>query len=951
METDDLRLVFYDAHHTYLAPQLMRSFENAFQFHKKLFGYQPRDKVTVLLEDFGDYGHGGADVIPADRISFGIAPFSYIYETMPANERTAWIMNHELAHVFEMDGSAGSDKFFRSAFGGKVTPNGDDPLSMFYGFLTTPRRYSPRWYHEGTAVFLETWMSGGLGRTLGGYDEMAFRAMVRDQSRIFDVVGLEAEGTAIDFQVGVNSYLYGTRFLTYLAEQHGPQKVIDWVSRKPGTRAYFSKQFERVYGKSLGSEWSRWIEREREWQNEDLAAIRQYPVTPLHRILPQALGSVSRPYFDRESGKIYAAVRYPGKMAHIAAIDPESGALTHLQDIEGAALFYVSSLAFDPKGRKLYYTTDNNDWRDLNEFDLQTHKSRRLIVNFRAGDLVFDKTTGSIWAVRHVNGISVLIETKPPYREAITRIAFPYGTDLYGIDISPDGKWMSAAIADSSGRQKLSKISMEDAVAGTNAFTTIHDFDFNSAAGFVFSDDGKYLYGTSYYTGASNIFRFDAATSAMDVLSNAETGLFWPTPLPDGKLLAFEYTAQGFEAATLDIKPIEDVAAVKYLGQQIVEKYPMVKDWKLPPPPEIDAATAVKSAGPYIAYRELKFGSVYPVVQGYKDSVSYGARADFNDGLGLATLHLTAGYSPGPGLGSDERAHASVEFHSWNWTLSGYYNNADFYDLFGPTKVSRKGYGAKVAYKKNLKFKPPRLMDLDWSVAGYGGIDQLPDYQNVPSTVSRFLESKVSLTYSRLERSLGAVDDEKGVMWKVVAQGNAAHSDFIPRVYGQYDFGFLTPLRNSPVWIRSSAGKSFGDLTDPFANFYFGGFGNNYVDHLSIDRYREYYAFPGVQIDQIGATDFAKTLVEWNLPPAHFSRFGTTYLYCNWARLTLFSGVVGGNLGSDANRLVYGTVGAQADFRVVISSYLNTTFSAGFAEARDKSGRSSPEVMVSLKLL
>ena len=33
---------------------------------------------------------------------------------------------------------------------------------------------------EGSAVFFETWMAGGLGRAQGGYDEMVFRAKVHD---------------------------------------------------------------------------------------------------------------------------------------------------------------------------------------------------------------------------------------------------------------------------------------------------------------------------------------------------------------------------------------------------------------------------------------------------------------------------------------------------------------------------------------------------------------------------------------------------------------------------------------------------------------------------------------------------------------------------------------------------------------------------------------------------
>ena len=107
---------------------------------------------------------------------------------------------------------------------------------------------------------------------------------------------------------------------------------------------------------------------------------------------------------------------------------------------------------------------------------------------------------------------------------------------------------------------------------------TIHEFEFSSAASFTFSPDGTKLYGTSYFTGASNIFRFDVATHAMEVLTNTETGLFWPRLLPDGRLLAFEYTAKGFYPVLVqDPKPLEDVSAVRYFGQQVVEKYPQVR--------------------------------------------------------------------------------------------------------------------------------------------------------------------------------------------------------------------------------------------------------------------------------------------------------------------------------------------------------------------------------------
>ena len=169
------------------------------------------------------------------------------------------IVNHELVHVVTLDQAAGADRIFRRLFSGKVMPVAEQPESILYFFLTTPRVAAPRWFHEGIAVFVDTWMAGGLGRAQSGYDEMVFRSMVRDGTRFYDPLGLAAEGTKIDFQVEVNSYLYGTRFMTWLAYQYSPEKVIEWVTRHPGSRAYYSSQFKLVFGTSLESAWADWI--------------------------------------------------------------------------------------------------------------------------------------------------------------------------------------------------------------------------------------------------------------------------------------------------------------------------------------------------------------------------------------------------------------------------------------------------------------------------------------------------------------------------------------------------------------------------------------------------------------------------------------------------------------------------------------------------------------------
>ena len=714
-----------------------------------------------------------------------------------------------------------------------------------------------------------------------------------------------------------------------------------------------------MYGKSLKDVWDEWITprlcsraAENEWQNANLARIRQYPVTQPRRLPFQSLGSVSRLYYDPSTKTIYAAVQYLGHMAHLAALHMDAGKMEHLTDVQGAILYSVTSLAFDPAHRRIFYASDNKNWRDLNVYELNTHRARRLMKDTRTGDLVYDSSDQSLWGMRHNNGLSSLVRIVPPYTKVEAIHTFPYGTDFFDIDLSPDDKDLTGALSNLSGEQKLVRFHVQDLLKGESLPEILHDFAYNSPENFVHSADGRYLYGSSYQTGVSNVFRYDFQTKQIEVLSNAETGLFCPLPLPDGTLVALEYTAKGFVPAVVPTVPLNDVSAIDYLGQHLFDKTPVLKTWKLPPPSTIETQKVITSAGSYSPLRSTRPISVYPIVQGYKDTVAAGLRMDLSDGLRLSSGDVTASYSPSTAQPLEERFHFGLNAHLWNWNLSSYYNKADFYDLFGPTKVSRKGFELKLEQQKNLLFDTPRTLDLNWSLAGYAGFDTLPAYQNVAAPVSRFATGSVSLKYSRLEESLGAVEAEEGTEWKLASELTYADGKGFPAIYGTYDRGFLLPIsHNSSLWLRSSLGKAFGNPSDRFANFFFGGFGNNWVDHRETSRYREFYSFPGVKLNQISATSYGKLLTEWNLPPVRFRRVGTTALYVNWARLTLFSSGLVTNLANASTRQGFGDFGAQLDFRTVLFTYMNSTFSMGYALAADDRGHVTGEYMISLKIL
>ena len=372
IDSPDLELLYFDPAQTYLTPYIGRAFTNALRFHEKKFNWKPWDRTTVLLKDFGDYGNAAARSSPNNAVLLDVAPLSQTMETFSPGERFFTLNNHELTHVATMDVWNSQDARWRRFLHGKPMPIEEHPELILWNYLAVPRTNVPRWYLEGSAVFFETWMAGGLGRAQGGFDEMVWRAKVRDHDRFFSPLGLESEGIAVDYQVGVNDYLYGTRFFSYLALTYGPEKAVDWLRRPEGSKAFYSDRFKQVFGRPLDSVWDDWIRFEQGFQKANLAKLGQYPLTKTQPISAHGLGSISRGYVDAKTNSLIAAFRYPGVIGFVGRLDLSTGKLTKLQEIKGMMLYRVTSLAFDPEARTAYYTEDNAAFRDIVAVNVDT---------------------------------------------------------------------------------------------------------------------------------------------------------------------------------------------------------------------------------------------------------------------------------------------------------------------------------------------------------------------------------------------------------------------------------------------------------------------------------------------------------------------------------------------------------------------------------------------------
>jgi hypothetical protein len=232
-----------------------------------------------------------------------------------------------------------------------------------------------------------------------------------------------------------------------------------------------------------------------------------------------------------------------------------------------------------------------------------------------------------------------------------------------------------------------------------------------------------------------------------------------------------------------------------------------------------------------------------------------------------------------------------------------------------------------------------------------GNIDRLPQYQNVEIDVDRLFAFDATLKGSHIRSSLGRVDDEKGIAWSVTLDGNRAAGQWFARTHATFDVGAPLPLAHSSVWLRSAAGVSPGSRDEPFANFFFGGFGNNWVDRGEAKRYRAYQAFPGADLNEIGGRNFLKSTLEWNLPPLRFRRLGTPGFYVTWMRPAVFVSGLLTNMDHGRLRRTASNAGGQLDFQLTTLSSLDMMLSVGTAVAFEDGFAPRRELMVSFKVL
>ena len=465
---------------------------------------------------------------------------------------------------------------------------------------------------------------------------------------------------------------------------------------------------------------------------------------------------------------------------------------------------------------------------------------------------------------------------------------------------------------------------------------------------FTFTPDGTALLGNSYYTGVSNVFRFDIESGKYEVLTNAATGFFRPQLRPDGTLLVYDYTGDGFNPAIIQPQVREDLANVRFLGSEVVKARPELKGWGVGSPAKVPLDELITQRGTYVPFNRMRFDAHYPIVSGYARQPAFGYYIHLADPLQFRQFSANIAVSPYKVKGA-QRLHLDLEYQTPNWKLRYWHNLADVYDLAGPVLRSRKGDAFIVSYTRPLIYDPPRQLDIFGSASAFFGLEQLPGAQNI-SSPKNLRSAEIGVRYTNTTKALGGVDHEKGIAGRLVAAADQAQGHVFPRIYGGIDIGTALPWGNSSAWLYAHAGAVGGQRANPLAAFYFGAFRNNYVDDRPEKRYREMESFPGFQIDEIAVRRFARLTGEINLPPVRFAEVGTAAFYLSHIRPAVFAGVMQAETPAGAGRN-YANVGAQFDLSFTVAMRLPMVLSFGAAAGFEDGRYRKTEWLASLKIM
>lgn len=835
------------------------------------FKWHPHGRTQIVVTDHYDEANGLATVLPYKYLNIRV--------TSPDPEQSLhlydnWLRTlvmHEYTHIVHLD-----------QYGGVVTP-----LRYMFGSTISPNGSTPGWVKEGIATVQETQHTDG-GRGRSAYSDMIIRTAVL-QKKFPKIDQVSGPGWAWPGQEG--QYVYGVKFLQYLRDTYGEDKLMEFSSRMSKTIMPYSVniQAHHTWKKSFYKMWKEWQAGLKPYYEEQAKSIQANGLTELVPVTKLGKDVVVQATAYSPDGRYLAyAMSSPHENPTLKVIDLETGRHHTL-----VRKFTATQLTFSPDSKTLYFSAASSHkryylYRDLMSVDMETHTFKKLTGGHRVQDPDVSPDGNSIIMAQNGDGTKQLVVYDVAKKTLTTlAIAAPTHTHYAHPRWSPDGKQIAVSVWRDGGRdiyvydakgKLVRQITDDDAI----------DPDVTWAA------DSQSIYFASDRSGVSNIYMADVKTGATRQISNVLTGVFAPTPAPDRKSMVVKYyTGTGYELMSMAIpsgkdlppvvkveRPAEEVAAVTD-GPEALPEVPPVSTPKKKYHPIGGALLLPHYVSPF--FTTLDDGMLFGALIGSSDPLN---RHLWQAGANYRTDTQHVGYS------------ASYTYARWRPQFS--LSFTDYSTTMGP--LTFVGTGTKNIYEARRRAAftvsypfTKQSAALMYAFEHRESISRpaLTTAEDNFLNFGRFAGVSAFYVYSDTETTKAAISTERGQKIRALMTLNekafGTLSDNVQRIFsGDLRKYFPLPWLHHVIAFRTAGGIAFGQQLIQGTFTLGGSLGEG---ALSAGGESMYYfplrGLPGPTLSRSRALVFS---TEYRLPLIYAQRgLGTMPFFLNTLHLALFA--------------------------------------------------------------
>lgn len=612
----------------------------------------PEGTIDLVVTDHADYSNGFARPFPSNRIVVFGRPAAT--GEFFARDWVELVVAHELVHTFHMDRSGLVGDAVRTLFG---------RIPLFWPVFSVTA--TPAWSTEGLATHYETRLTGA-GRIQAALHDMIIRTAALEGA-FPDLDELSAPSPV--WPAGNRSYVYGARFMRYIADTYGPEAHEAIVDATAGSVWPTFLRFDHVAARAVGMPFDRLYDTWRAAAMDSAEAVRR-------RVLIDGL-TETRPVAGRGPYAVAPRVSPDGGRLTFAASDWRSDPATRLVELGAGETRELArrnqfGMILDPASwlpdgsavvvAQLEFDGPYRLFSDLWRVDLQGRETR-LTEGHRLAQPDVGPDGRRVAAVQTDRaGIRLVVHDMETGENRVVGEAAP-GQSFDRPRWSPDGRRIAA------GRHVDGRTDMVVVDVPSGAIIRVTDDTALDMAP-AWSPDGRWLLWWSDRTGIPNImalaFEDGRPVGPVRQVTNVLTGVIDPEVGPDGETLFLAaYHPDGWRIEAMPFDPA--------LWPEAPPPSDRYTDALLPPPPGYSTAVAAgedsggipDSAGVGTVAGAQDVGGVaspyspWPTLRPYYWLPSWEAVGSAGDGSRLGFIGASVG-------GTDV-----IRRHTWSLALAG----------------------------------------------------------------------------------------------------------------------------------------------------------------------------------------------------------------------------------------------------------------------------------------